>query len=102
MSNKEIYHQDIVLKKQKAHIERTLEELKYVEIKKTEYERIKKSSPKGYGETLRWGYRYYKKKENDKSEIEFLESLGWTDFTHTSKYDEVQKRINKLKSKESK
>jgi hypothetical protein len=43
----------------------------WIEIKKTEYEKIKKSSAEGYKSTCRMGFHYFKKQDI----ISFLEDL---------------------------
>jgi transposase len=76
MSNKELYDKEEVLERQRNHLARTLEEMNYVEISKTEYEKVKKSSDTGYGITLRIGFKYFKRKPR-----EVKKDVGYIDLT---------------------
>ena len=63
MSNKKHFTDEECQIRKDIHLERTIKELGYEEISKTEYRRLKKDNPKNCnGYTIRVRFKYYKKK----------------------------------------
>jgi len=80
------------------HLFRTILEMGYEEIKKTEYHRIN-LNPDNYPKTARFGFKYFKKKEAILTEKDFLRKLLSCQ-THYEVEEEVKKRLETFQQAE--